>query len=404
MEKLIGFTTYPTRYPIHGGQRRIHAFAEFYNEIGFDYESVCIYEKENYSRGQVGSHDRPLERLAVEFSDVPFVSDLLSGRYGAEASAAIDHFSRLLIATKPRAITLEQPFMWPLVKRLRENREINAIPVVYSSQNWEPPLKYEMLIRSGVNREVAGKVRTQIEELERELVDACAVIFAVSDADAKIYRALSPDKPLIVVRNGVNRALSSSHGKAVKIRNLQRNRFFFFVGSAYPPNIEGICDLLLEGGLFFVPPLKSFALCGGAAEGIFRHTKYQQFLDANSARVDFFQNVRDEDLDALKEVAHAILLPINFGGGSNLKTAEALASRKWVIATPTALRGYEQFSKEPGITIANGQKDFRRAVMEIYQRPPLELSRDESLRRESVYWDRCFDELRQRDFRSLLKL
>jgi len=404
MEKLIGFTTYPTRYPIHGGQRRVRAFSEFYHEVGFNYESVCIYEKENYSASQVGVYDLPLERLAVEFSKVPFVSDLLSGRYAAENVGVVDHFSRLLFEKKPQAITLEQPFMWPLIKRLRESPEISKIPIVYSSQNWESPLKIEMLIRSGVDRQIALKVGKEIEALERELADASVAIFVVSEADANVYRSFAPDKPVVVVRNGVNRPQSGAIIKNADLRGLQDQRYFFFVGSAYPPNVEGICDLLLQGGLFFVPPEKSFAICGGAAGGIFRHPTYQQFLAANGERVDFFENILDDQLDALKRAAHAVILPISFGGGSNLKTAEAMASGKWIIATPTALRGFEHLLGEPGIIIADNHKTFRRAVMEIYRRPPLELSPEAVLRREVVYWDRSFDDLRQRNFRALLKL
>jgi glycosyltransferase involved in cell wall biosynthesis len=107
--------------------------------------------------------------------------------------------------------------------------------------------------------------------------------------------------------------------------------------------------------------------------------------------VQFFEQIGDEGLHQLKSNAHAVLLPITYGGGSNLKTAEALAAGKWVVATSTSLRGYEEFREEPGVLIADDRQSFRKAVMQVYRRAPLELSKEAIAKRESVHWDRRFD-------------
>lgn len=390
MRTIVGFTTYPIKFPIHGGQRRVHAFAEHYRSIGILFESVCIFEPEIYESREVGRYDLPLEPFRSEFSDVPLIGDLLSGLYAAGQTRIVDHFLRVLLEKQPCAITLEQPFMWPLVKKLREHAEIKKIPLIYSSQNWESPLKKVMLLNAGVERKTVGLVENKINELEREAVAGSDLIFAVSESDAKIYAILAPKKAVCIVRNGVNRPPTA--GLSVP-NELMNQRYFFFVGSAYPPNIDGICSLVFDGGIFFVPPQKSFAICGGVAHGISRDARYQQFLAANTERVHFFEKISDDELNAIKASAHAFLLPIEFGGGSNLKTAEALASGKWVIATSTSLRGFEEFADEPGVIVADGRTQFRKAAMQVYRKPALQLSAEARARRDAVYWDHCFDAL-----------
>lgn len=396
MSDILGFSTYPVKLPLHGGQRRIAAFAEYYRRIGVNYDCVCIYESKSYSRDKVGASDIPLGYTNHELQEVPFVGDLLSGIYGAKEAAVVEHFSNLVRRKSPALIVLEQPFMWPLVKRMRLDPAIARIPIVYSSQNWEAPLKLEMLVHSGVDRALARKVAAQIDQLEREAVEACDLIFACSHADAAIYREIDPQKRVIVVKNGVTRPRNESEQKNQRFCDLV-DRYMFFVGSSYPPNSDGLCNLLLEDGLFFMPPKKGFAICGGASEGIFRDARYQRFLASNGDRVNFYTDISDHELGSLKASAHVIILPINFGGGSNLKTAEALATGKWVVATSTAMRGFEEYLTEPGLIVADGRLNFRKAVIRAFNSEPLQLSTAEKDRREAVYWDRCLAHVKLSD-------
>lgn len=391
MSLILGLATYPIKHPVHGGQRRVAAFADFYKTLGLDYECVCIYEPLIYSADKIGPHDVALGYVKGDFAGIPFLGDLLSGMYGSQKERVFEHFLSVVREKKPVALVLEQPFMWPLVERLRSDPEIAKIPLMYSSQNWEGPLKYAVLISNGIDNTVARKIEARVEELEREAVKASRLIFAVSEEDAAVYRRIDPAKRIIVISNGVARsdtAVPAGRGLPDQLRN---SRYLFFVGSAYPPNIEGVCDLLLDGGLFFLPPQASLVICGGAAHGILYDPRYHRFLSANKKRVLFYPTISDKDLEVLKSHAHAILLPIDFGGGSNIKTAEALASGKWIVATPTAMRGFESFMSEPGVVIAKGRSAFRKAVIDVYNSPPLVLSDLSSQRRDAVHWDRCFE-------------
>jgi glycosyltransferase involved in cell wall biosynthesis len=108
--------------------------------------------------------------------------------------------------------------------------------------------------------------------------------------------------------------------------------------------------------------------------------------------VKFFADVSDLELSAIKQDCHGVVLPIRHGGGTNLKTAEALALGKWIVATSTALRGFEEFLSADGVVIADNPADFRHAIRQVLQRPPFELSETSRAARDALYWDRCFDD------------
>src|SRR3954453_19827106 len=130
MSRIISFTTYPTKLPLHGGQRRINAFSDFYRDAGIDYESVCVYEPAHYTVDQVGPHDVPLKPFQSELHGVPFVNDLASGLFAAVQARVRKHFQNLILARKPQAIVLEQPFMWPLIAALRNHPQIERLPII----------------------------------------------------------------------------------------------------------------------------------------------------------------------------------------------------------------------------------------------------------------------------------
>jgi len=76
-----------------------------------------------------------------------------------------------------------------------------------------------------------------------------------------------------------------------------------------------------------------------------------------------------------------------------------------VIATSTAMRGFDAFRDAPGVVIADTPETFRRAVAQVFNRPPLKLKKEDLFLRETVYWDRGFaDSTLANNVRSLLKL
>jgi glycosyltransferase involved in cell wall biosynthesis len=75
--------------------------------------------------------------------------------------------------------------------------------------------------------------------------------------------------------------------------------------------------------------------------------------------VELIPEVSDSDLGLLMEKCKLILLPISYGGGTNLKTAEALVSGRPIVASAQSFRGFENYAEYPYVKIVDTNLDFK---------------------------------------------
>ncbi len=86
-------------------------------------------------------------------------------------------------------------------------------------------------------------------------------------------------------------------------------------------------------------------------------------------------------------------MPITQGGGTNLKTAEALWSGRHVVATTTAMRGFEVFIGQQGIHVTNNPAIFKQQLRKVMATSPLELNQLDHESRAIVLWGHCLKPL-----------
>ena len=388
--KILGLSTYPIRLPVHGGQRRTAQISLGYARHGIQYLYASVYSPLSYSPNKVTERDYPYSSIGGIYSEVPFIDDMGSGVFAATQSGPYAHFRRLIETYQPEAIQLEQPFMWPLIRSLRADGVCKDIPLIYSSQNFESPLKRAILEGVGVDRKQVRRVEQMVLDLEAELVEEADLLVCVSTADEQAYRLLNPGCDPLVVRNGSERP-----GKSVRPPNgsyFKPEEYLYFVGSAYPPNTQGFEKFVLDGGLYGFPPEKLFAVCGGTSHGIFQSSSYVPHAEGYGDRVHFFPHPSDAELQWLRENAKGVLLPIGSGGGSNLKTAEAITSGKWVVATPVAMRSFESHQADAGVIVAATPREFQQAMLDVVYGKPLRLTERQRSQREGLFWDRVLED------------
>jgi glycosyltransferase involved in cell wall biosynthesis len=390
IRRVLGLGTYPSVKPVHGGQRRVAAFRRFYETIGIEYVYACIYDGNHYAPPFVGPYDIPLDASRPADAPISLIGDWVSGQQGAMHAISFEHFRKVVEQLKPDALQLEQPFMWPLVRRLHETRG-GRLPLIYSSHNVEAPLKDAILSSGGVASHVRRHICESIEQVEADICRASALIVCVSAVEREHYlqNHASP-QDVIVVPNGVDRPPAVIDDDAPIRAAFEGRPFMFMVGSAYPPNVDGFCNYVLKDGAFMMPPVKSLAVCGGMSDGINNHPSYQRFQAANSSRIQFFPRIEDSVLWALMSSSHGALLPLGTGRGSSLKTAEALVLGKWIVATSVAMRGFEAFLGSEGLIVADDSVAFRLAIATALRSPPLVISEKSRKAREALHWDRCF--------------
>jgi glycosyltransferase involved in cell wall biosynthesis len=125
-----------------------------------------------------------------------------------------------------------------------------------------------------------------------------------------------------------------------------------------------------------------------------RTTKWR---DLNLSRLQLLFALPDSDLSAVKSLAHGFVLPIPFGGGSNIKTAEALYSGKYVVGTPAAFRGYERYSDLPEVRVGPDPKCFHAAIRNVLMLPPATAMKGTEgyEKRQQLRWDKSLEGISQ---------
>ncbi|MBV7583578.1 glycosyltransferase [Pseudomonas sp. PDM33] len=349
---------YPIRKPRHGGQLRTAAICQRFREHGFDVRSIGFYQSEAYRHDELSSGDIAFPSQSpyrlYKGRSIPELSDFLMASFATKDEQAYRHIADS-IHFPVDAIVVEQPWFYPLAKRLQaEVAFCKQALIVFSSQNIEAPMKQQIL--EGADRIVVEAIQ-DISSLEQEAAHNADLSVAVTDEDADVLRTYGADA-VLTAPNGINPWSADpqllEHWRA----RLPQAPWPLFVASAHPPNYTGFIASVGDA-LACIPPGSRLVIAGGVGPHLERILLASPWGQLNASRLQILGVLDDDDLIAVKHLAHTFLLPIGGGGGSNIKTAEALYSGKPVICTSTALRGFEQFRELPGISVADSPQAFQ---------------------------------------------
>ncbi|MFJ2339044.1 glycosyltransferase [Pseudomonas protegens] len=335
---------YPIRNPIAGGQIRATQLANLIEGMGYKREFMGIYPH----RVDGWVSDFPIGQVANDWVfSVPHDFEM---RLTDAVIADIDFYNKILkqaSAYDPDLLWLEHPFLWPIFKTWACSRH-DRMKVVYSSHNVEWAMKEQLLKR----HEVFDNYCVQrIYTTERDLLLSAHGVLCCSEDDQKTY-AYHGRKDALVIPNGSScpeiseenlgepslmGGLDISEGKVVLV----------FISSYHEPNWFGLRDLVLShmvsGGLLENSLL---ILMGDICR------LYEDWCASTGHRISGVHcvgRVTDEEKSSYFKIADIAVLPITDGGGTNLKTAEALLSCRAVAATSIAFRGFERHMTLPGV-------------------------------------------------------
>lgn len=385
---VLLLSTFPYRAPRHGGQIRLANLAASFEAAGFAVRGVAVYEPESYQSAELGPHDLdfPPDSPYRMFEGRPqiFLNDMMAGRYAAADDGGYQRLLRQL-PDRVEVIFAEQPWLWPAARRLKETPQCREALLVFGSENIEEPLKRSIFESYAHANERALEA---IAALERQACSEADLTLAVTAADLAVLESFGATRAMLAP-NGIS-PWAASEAKLAEWRGkLPRAPWILYVASAHPPNFTGFMDVVGDS-LACIPPNSRLVVAGSVGPHLAERLMQSRWHAINGTRLQVLGSLSDEDLAAVKTLAHAFLLPIQDGGGSNIKTAEALYSGAHVVGTPVSFRGYEGFTEAPRVHLAPTPEAFQAHIRNVLgAAPPAPLSEAAEAVRMSVRWDHC---------------
>lgn len=388
---VLLLTPYPIRHPRHGGQLRASAMASAYETAGFTVRSVGFYQPEAYGEIDVGPNDVPFpihSRFRLYRGErSPWLADFLTGLFAASDESAFHKVARSFVSNV-QVIQIEQPWLYPLARRLQsEVPQCRGALLVFSTQNIEAPMKRDILRTLGGGL-VSEQAIADIDALEQEAAQQSDLCLAVTAEDAEVLRRFRAAK-ILLAPNGISPWVADTDGLEFWRARLPTQPWPIFIASAHPPNFTGFIAAVGDS-LACIPPDSKLVVAGGVGTYLIKELSNVRWRDLNLSRLLVLGVLDDKDLAAVKSLAHAFLLPIGGGGGSNIKTAEALYSGKPVVCTNTALRGFDKYRALPEVIVADSPPKFQAAIRSVLGEP----ARDGSIAnfrdlRKELTWEAC---------------
>lgn len=362
--KILQIPYYPIRHPISGGQRRTANLRGLLSDLGHRVTTMAISPHRGDGEAEEDDIVLSLEQHAWVFR-VPHHFELRLAQAASFSEPLCRRIEGAFRREDPDLVWLEHPFLWSL---LEDYIAAEALPVIYSSHNVEWKMKQELL---AVTRIFDPLAVHEIKDLEEDLARRAQAIVCCSEDDGSYYRSLSA-RTVMVIPNGADvPSVADEAGAFHSIRSYCSDAFavptFCYVSSYHEPNWQGFVELVLEPLSSREPVDPMVILLIGGIGRFYRSRRGGQTLPEGikvATITDASEDVKN--LSLLK--SDAVLLPIRVGGGTNLKTAEALLSGKAIIATSRAFRGFEEYMRHDLVSIADGAEAFRDAMEQAAQR------------------------------------
>ena len=336
----------------HGGQLRAASIIAAYRARGHEVRCIGLYDPAHTPADEPGPDDLAVTAdIGQYIAREDATTELGFWRALARAPATVGFGHSIVRDARPQVIQFEEPYLWPLARKLGE-----AAALVHSSYNIESFAKRE-LQSSGLS--ITERTLADIFDLEGEIARKAHAVAVVSRQDADSFRARGARR-VVVAPNGASAHPPDDEADRALASWLGCEPFALFVSSAHPPNAQGLVDMLraLPAGALGHGRL---LVAGGVAD-ILRDRKEAANAGGLFARVTLLGQLDDALLGAVHRAAHCIMLPKTRGGGSNLKTAEALLSHRPIVATRRAFEGFESHETDDGVVIEDDPARFWRAV------------------------------------------
>lgn len=399
-QRILIIGTYPIHPAMHGGQKRTSAIISKYRKLGHEVRYISICTPGNYPR--YSAYDMRVSEDAMRKTHkLPSLTftELVVCREAAKDDRIVKKFKNILTTFKPTLVQYEQGYCYEFIKHLPKDISVDGINVIFSSHNVEWKMKQDIALSEGCTSGEIESYVVAVRSLETELLERSTYSIAVSEADAAMYAKLTTHTvDITIAHNGIDSINASSHAEDYWRKLYDKegvSKAAIFVASAHPPNLHGFRKLI--DGIGFLPFSYRIVIAGGVSDMLKEMVKKTSDIQLATLRnrVILVGRLSEEKLQGLISTADAIILPILEGGGSNLKTAEALVANKPIVATSHAYRSYEEYEDLPNTYMADDSANFQRSIIEALESPRHERTALQTQAVKKVLWEQCLRPLEE---------
>ena len=362
MASCLILAPFPLARPRHGGQTHAANILQAGRRAGWHMESVSIFPADSFPSDEWGAFDIALDSAALServASDMPF-ADFHVARAAAGDDQVVQRLRGLILRFMPDIIQVEHPWGWLVLQKALPSTK--KIPIVYSSHNIEWRAR-EPLFQLGLKNATSDNMLAATRLLEEELARTADLVFSISEREAREIEQVA-GRPVVYLPAVSDLALPQSRLGSTRFSTEARLTsccYAALMGSNYWPNVEGFFALFPDG-LGFLRQGEQIWMAGALGDAIVNDPRYSTFFSINETRsrnVGYLDVAEKADFFA---TASCVIVPVTFGAGAKLKTADAIASGQPVIATSHAVDGYRPIVERAagqGIYIADTPAEFR---------------------------------------------
>jgi len=336
---------------------------------GWDVDSVAIFPDTHFPPEEWGPLDIVLASSSLPAtisSDVVF-ADFHAARLAARDPQAVATMRLLIRRLNPDIIHFEHPWPWLLLREALPSS--HRIRLVYSSQNVEWRAR-QGLLRIGMRNQTSDDMLEATRLLELESTTAADLVLSISDIEAdEMQRMSGRDVIYLPPVSDLTRHPVGPSRFAIEAR-VTSCRYCALMGSAYWPNVEGFFDLF-PAGLGFLAQGEQIWVAGTLGRALQEDRRFRDFWSVNEMRFRDIGYLEVGEKGDFFTTAACVVVPVTFGGGAKMKTADAIASGLPVIATRHALEGYGPIVAPAlgnGVYVADTPAEFRAFIREALRK------------------------------------
>lgn len=374
-------TTYPLKKARHGGQIRSLKIMNKYIELFGSCKSYGILGSEFYDEENNFLPFSSSFKFRIDDQDIPFMEDFGIFKQLLEEEK-LNTCLLTLVGEDVDILHVEQPWLFPFAVYYRKN--INPkCKLIYGSQNIEWSLKKNVL-NDYIPKKLLEYCCQLILDAESYAIRNSDLNFAVSKKDKEFIESFREAKKTLLIPNGVEERKYKDVDLAIKKIVETYPKYAVYCASGHPPNIEGLLNLFSEG-VGCINPDEKLLIIGGICPCLDNNIQFHAIPNMVKTTV-LLGEVNDSELAYLIDNAHLIILPLLTGAGTNLKTAEALVSKKHIVATNIAFRGYSAYREVAGVNITDNPIEFKNLIRHCMgSRLPITTRTEEEFRRNLLW-------------------